>query len=225
MAGLVWNWPTSCAWAARVFVSNKEARVHGRRHCGLPSRYATFELAAAASGGTLRRAVRRGGRPVPTRTWWDPDGSASDTPPAMVLRNDERRRTWRAPFGGVAAADGLAEPVAALALPPAPVGWQGPRVDIALPSFSGATPDCPSLLQYACKLSARVRLLPPARVLAAAGDDDHPEALGALLRGRPLLAIQFGDMRMVVNEPQRVCLGAQEGRRAGRSAGSQALLS
>eukprot|EP00775_Hariotina_reticulata_P007860 gene7860-8056_t len=29
MAGLVWNPPTSCAWAARVYVNNKEARDHG----------------------------------------------------------------------------------------------------------------------------------------------------------------------------------------------------
>ena len=44
MAGLVWNPPTSCAWAARVFVSNREARDHGRRCVGLPSAVAAFVL-------------------------------------------------------------------------------------------------------------------------------------------------------------------------------------
>ncbi|KAK9909374.1 hypothetical protein WJX75_001229 [Coccomyxa subellipsoidea] len=43
LAGLVWNPPSSCAWAARVYVSNWQARNHGRRHCGLPSRMAAFE--------------------------------------------------------------------------------------------------------------------------------------------------------------------------------------
>ncbi|GFH22807.1 uncharacterized protein HaLaN_20323, partial [Haematococcus lacustris] len=42
MAGLVWNAPTSCAWAARVYVNNKEARDHGLQCVGLPSRLATF---------------------------------------------------------------------------------------------------------------------------------------------------------------------------------------
>lgn len=42
MAGLAWNPPTSCAWAARVYVNNKEARNHGLAHVGLPSRLADF---------------------------------------------------------------------------------------------------------------------------------------------------------------------------------------
>ncbi|WJZ81794.1 hypothetical protein VitviT2T_001613 [Vitis vinifera] len=42
IAGIVWNPPTSCAWAARVLVNSDEACVHGRKAVGLPSQVARF---------------------------------------------------------------------------------------------------------------------------------------------------------------------------------------
>ncbi|XP_059316256.1 protein NEOXANTHIN-DEFICIENT 1 isoform X2 [Lycium ferocissimum] len=42
IAGLVWNPPTSCAWAARVLVGSDEACLHGRKVVGLPSQIARF---------------------------------------------------------------------------------------------------------------------------------------------------------------------------------------
>ena len=42
LGGLVWNKPLSCAWASRVYVNNEEARKHGVKTCGLPSRRADF---------------------------------------------------------------------------------------------------------------------------------------------------------------------------------------
>ncbi|KAG5526802.1 hypothetical protein RHGRI_032915 [Rhododendron griersonianum] len=48
IAGIVWNPPTSCAWAARVLVNSDEACVHGRKvgsslmDVGLPSQVARF---------------------------------------------------------------------------------------------------------------------------------------------------------------------------------------
>ena len=47
LGGLVWNPPTSCAWAARVFVNNRDARAHGVKTCGLPSAFAAFDEARA----------------------------------------------------------------------------------------------------------------------------------------------------------------------------------
>eukprot|EP00468_Gymnochlora_sp_CCMP2014_P004804 CAMPEP_0167744218 /NCGR_PEP_ID=MMETSP0110_2-20121227/2463_1 /TAXON_ID=629695 /ORGANISM="Gymnochlora sp., Strain CCMP2014" /LENGTH=316 /DNA_ID=CAMNT_0007628703 /DNA_START=249 /DNA_END=1196 /DNA_ORIENTATION=+ len=44
LAGLVWNPPTSCAWASQVYVSSKCAKKHGERVVGLPENLATFEL-------------------------------------------------------------------------------------------------------------------------------------------------------------------------------------
>ena len=49
LAGLVWQFPSSCAWAARVYVSNADARSHGRRSCGLPSSHARFQPQDGAS--------------------------------------------------------------------------------------------------------------------------------------------------------------------------------
>ncbi|KHG13444.1 hypothetical protein F383_17704 [Gossypium arboreum] len=42
IAGIVWNPPTSCAWAARVLVNSEEACHHGRKEVGLPSQVARF---------------------------------------------------------------------------------------------------------------------------------------------------------------------------------------
>uniref|UniRef100_A0A2P2KSF9 Uncharacterized protein LOC105123089 isoform X2 n=1 Tax=Rhizophora mucronata TaxID=61149 RepID=A0A2P2KSF9_RHIMU len=42
IAGIVWNPPTSCAWAARVLVSDDDACDHGRKNVGLPSQVAKF---------------------------------------------------------------------------------------------------------------------------------------------------------------------------------------
>ena len=49
LGGLVWNPPTSCAWASRVYVDSAEARAHGIRTCGLPSRVAAFREETDAS--------------------------------------------------------------------------------------------------------------------------------------------------------------------------------
>ena len=55
--------------------------------------------------------------------------------------------------------------VCSLALPAPPRGgWRGPRLRLALPSFSGATPEHPGLLRYACQLAARIRVSPAVRV-------------------------------------------------------------
>jgi hypothetical protein len=54
--------------------------------------------------------------------------------------------------------------VCTLALPPAAPSMVGPRIKIALPSFSGRTADCPHLLKYSLDLRANVRLSDAIRV-------------------------------------------------------------
>jgi hypothetical protein len=137
MAGLVWNAPLSCAWAGRVFVSNREARDHGLRSVGLPSRLAAFESAPAPAGGKPRRggpgswwrkgrrgegAASSGGPPPPAAALARLlDGKFTD---AVALRNTERGRR------------GLAAPVATFLLPPLRTeGFLGPRMRLSLPSF------------------------------------------------------------------------------------------
>ncbi|KNA23741.1 hypothetical protein SOVF_021660 isoform A [Spinacia oleracea] len=49
IAGIVWNPPTSCAWASKVLVNSNEACIHGRREVGLPSDVARFTKRLAAN--------------------------------------------------------------------------------------------------------------------------------------------------------------------------------
>lgn len=66
LAGLVWNPPTSCAWAARVYVNSRLARDHGIKSVGLPSRLASFctgEPSSAGPGPSGRGARLR-------LSWW-----------------------------------------------------------------------------------------------------------------------------------------------------------
>ncbi|KAG2433502.1 hypothetical protein HYH02_012620 [Chlamydomonas schloesseri] len=198
MAGLVWNPPTSCAWAARVFVNNREARDHGVHHVGLPSRLGAFSLvpaAAAAAAGPVPATERRGGG----GNWWLPGGKQSAAAPAGVLelRNADTGR-----------GRGLSTPVCLVELPAAQRAL-GPRITLSLPSFSGGTPEVPGLLRYACDLTTNVGLVAPLRVSVpqpARGEEDSPEQLGAVLGGRPLLCIEFAQMEMRVEEPEALVL-------------------
>jgi hypothetical protein len=52
-----------------------------------------------------------------------------------------------------------------------PVGqWRGPHIRLALPSFSGLTPQQPQLLQYACDMRASLRLSAPMTLRLGAAD-------------------------------------------------------
>ncbi|XP_031260966.1 protein NEOXANTHIN-DEFICIENT 1 isoform X3 [Pistacia vera] len=57
IAGIVWNPPTSCAWAARVLVNSDEACDHGRKveYVGLPSQVARFTKRITAVQGQPKR--------------------------------------------------------------------------------------------------------------------------------------------------------------------------
>ncbi len=104
-------------------------------------------------------------------------------------------------------------PICTLQLPAArpPTEFAGPRIRMALPSFSGATPACPQLLKYACDLWTNVRFVAPARVLSTQpvaqqdnskgvnkGDQSSLEELCELLSGKPLLCMAFDNMEVSV---------------------------
>lgn len=55
LAGLVWNAPTSCAWASRVMVNSRAARNHGLKAVGLPSSHV---VTRPGLGRTLTVCVR-----------------------------------------------------------------------------------------------------------------------------------------------------------------------
>ncbi|KAL4438455.1 hypothetical protein ABPG77_000103 [Micractinium sp. CCAP 211/92] len=221
LAGLAWNFPTSCAWAARVYVNNKEARDHGISSVGLPSRLAAFralplpQLAEQVQQPARLRGGGGDGGAAKGTSWWDlphrraargggergaaAPGAGSATA-AVELCNTEpaRGRAGRA-------ARGLAGPVCCLEMPRLKPAW-APKIQMFLPSFSGATPDHPALLKYSLKLTAHIRPLPPARVTFPAdrseAERSSGEVLDAVLGGRPLVCLAFDDMHIEVQPPE-----------------------
>eukprot|EP00887_Chlorella_sp_A99_P008182 scaffold12.g8182.t1 len=97
LAGLAWDFPASAAWAARVFVNSREARDHGIREIGLPSRLAAFRAAPlpslqagrrgqpAAAGAASVTAAAAGGT-APPMTWWD-----SNCPQQLAQQRQQHR--------------------------------------------------------------------------------------------------------------------------------------
>ena len=205
LAGLVWNAPTSCAWAAKVYVNNAAARRHGvqvrakwmlleecltcdRQEVGLPSHVARFTpVASTAPGGAAQ-------------SWW------SEAFKGGSVRVD--------------CFDAKPSDVCCIWLPPAPPAraWRGPRIRMLLPNVrcaapslrtqrsltvlcSGRTPRQPALLRYSLSLMACVRPCAPARVDSGTQAAGAPHALAAVLGGRPLLTLAFEDMRMDVGAP------------------------
>ena len=91
-----------------------------------------------------------------------------------------------------------------------PSTW-APKIQMALPSFSGATPDFPGLLKYSLRLMTKVRFLKPVQVrlpqLRCLEDEKNNgggggEVLDSVLGGRPLLCMAFDDMEMQVQPPE-----------------------
>lgn len=196
LGGLAWNFPTSCAWAARVYVNNKEARDHGITAVGLPSRLARFKSIRADEVS----------QPMTTSTstsWWDGVSKRAlkgrenhSITMAMELENVEKSKKR-----------GLKSPVCRVDMPRAssPHGTAGPKIQLFLPSFSGATPDFPSLCQYSLRLMTKVRFIAPLRVSFPSSDarsNEGDEVLDAVLGGRPLLCMAFDDMFMEVQAPK-----------------------
>lgn len=192
IAGLVWNAPTSCAWAQRVYVGNKAARNHGRKAVGLPSRLASFVQADRPHEQPADPTKARPG------SWWNVPYAAHSghsIDHSIVIHNRERGKR------------GKNGPVAMLLLPCEQRGW-APTIQMKLPSFSGATIHHPGLLQYTCKLNTKVRLLPWRRSggwrIKAVGmyDESDAEDVSIVLRGKPLLCMEFSGMEMLVPSPE-----------------------
>ena len=216
LAGLVWNPPGSCAWAARVYVSNAAAQRHGvkaslaalagaaslvrlttppaRCHAqevGLPSYTATFQEQPAASGASAPKKRSAG------LFWWRGGDSRSGGAAAQ--------QPARAGSGVVRISAGGAH-VCTLTLPAVPASTPpAPHIALTLPSFSGATPAQPGLLRYALALRARVRPCAAAGVSTPTGTAANAtHALAAVLGGCRLLTLAFDAMEMDVGQPQHV---------------------
>eukprot|EP00210_Caulerpa_lentillifera_P000371 g364.t1 len=188
MSGLVWNAPTSCAWAARVYVNNKEARNHGLKHIGLPSRLAQFVVSSPWR---------------PQGNWWQ---SYSPSPGALSVKNVERR-------GWLSKGRGLKSPVCTFLLKTTTNddgdrsrdSKIGPRIKLTLPSFSGCTLEMPKLLKYACHLEMNISMVSPMELSFDTNDySENDELMTEVLQGRKLGAFVFDNMTMSVNPPVEI---------------------
>ncbi|XP_048225954.1 protein NEOXANTHIN-DEFICIENT 1 isoform X2 [Ricinus communis] len=147
IAGIVWNPPTSCAWAARVLVSSDDACDHGRKEVGLPSHVARF---------SKRNATIARQRTSKYNHFLDPFGLGT-----ALSRPDDRMDVQVTEING-ASTTNICNINLATAVPG--IKWMGPAIKMSLPSFSGRTEHNPNLLKYSCNIECRVRAVRPAEI-------------------------------------------------------------
>jgi len=225
-------------------VNNEEAKKHGLRVVGLPSRKARFTRThsnppSPPSPPSLRspwspwspwspRSPRS--TSTPTRDWWGLLGPR-ETSTVHIYNADARGRKPTPPVCSIDMSStqerggerNNGQGYANRILPP--------KIQMFLPSFSGATALCPDILKYSLRLSTRIRFLKPVRVITpnishpnernepndrrkrAAGNrdahvnDDIEAFIGQLvLCGRPLVCMSFEDMTMEVQAPERMAI-------------------
>ncbi|KAM0915517.1 hypothetical protein ACQ4PT_010783 [Festuca glaucescens] len=206
IAGIVWNPPTSCAWAARVLVNSAEACRHGRKEVGLPSHVAKFSQTEASElrnkplakpngflnllgmGSTFYKKESCRGFEISETTGSSTRHLCNISMPATGSHKDNK--------------------------------WIGPAIRMSLPSFSGQTEDHPDLLKYSCKVECRVRPVSPAKIWSSrtakpqecsdgkngsvVAESDAQRQSVLVLLSRPILALEFSSLLMHVDAPKTV---------------------
>ncbi|XP_010549308.1 PREDICTED: protein NEOXANTHIN-DEFICIENT 1 isoform X2 [Tarenaya hassleriana] len=203
IAGIVWNPPTSCAWAARVLVNSHEACDHGRKDVGLPSHVARFSKRITA---------------VPKQQSGKSSGFSD------ILRIGTK---FSDPYNvtdvkvtevdGSALADICNIRVQSTASTSKLGNWMGPSIKMSLPSFSGNTNYNPNLLKYSCHIECRVRPVKPA-IVSMPMEDEAEKLKGhhnqtqdsseseldlsvSVMLSKPIIALQFKCLEMQVEAP------------------------
>ena len=211
LAGLAWNFPTSCAWAARVYVNNDEAKQHGLNVVGLPSRRASFTrtIGGSAAGRATASKSPKSPKSSEASDWWgvlEPH----ETSTLRIHNADARRATIPVCSIDMSSTQVMKEKGRASRAPP-----RIPKIQMFLPSFSGATALCPDILKYSLRLATSVRFLKPMPVVVTtAGNDTGRKKEGDggdieafigqhVLGGRPLVCMSFDSMTMEVEAPER----------------------
>ncbi|XP_057530124.1 protein NEOXANTHIN-DEFICIENT 1 [Amaranthus tricolor] len=214
IAGIVWNPPTSCAWASKVLVNSNEACFHGRREVGLPSHVARFTKRLAADTGRRESRVNR---------FLNMIGFGPATA-GLRFRMDTQVTKITVPTP-------VTEEFSINLLSPAPEEnskmWLGPRIKLSLPSFSGRTEYNPNLLKYSCQMECRVRVIRPLKIFrsspttdigaeeqavenqnssstnqAMEKTKDYRRRLSlSVMLSNPILALEFNCMNMNVENP------------------------
>ncbi|KAL1808778.1 hypothetical protein ACET3Z_025768 [Daucus carota] len=203
IGGIVWNPPTSCAWAARVLVSSNEACLHGRKDVGLPSYVAKFSKQILATPKPKSKF----------NTFLNMIGVGGSTN-CMDIQVSETKDTAAADFCNINLTTGDAVNELNSGK------WMGPTIKMSLPSYSGRTEHNPHLLKYSCQIDCRVKLTSPAKVLGPSAEQNdttqHPDGEHSenkrnlsidVLLSKPILALQFNCLKMVVESPLMVSHG------------------
>ncbi|XP_073303285.1 protein NEOXANTHIN-DEFICIENT 1 isoform X1 [Primulina huaijiensis] len=200
IAGIVWNPPTSCAWAARVLVNSDKACVHGRKDVGLPSQVAKFTKIVTALPGTKKGGFGRFLSKI----------SMKDSPSISKTCIDIQVKEMNNHTAINVCSINLS--AAVMTKPPDDSKkWMGPAIKLSLPSFSGRTEYNPHLLKYCCQIECRLRAVPTARVSGPGPctfdkDNDTNEDLQrnlsiAVMLSKPILALEFNTLKMKVEAP------------------------
>ncbi|CAK7336063.1 unnamed protein product [Dovyalis caffra] len=212
IAGIVWNPPTSCAWAARVLVNSGDACDHGRKEVGLPSQVAKFSKKTTA----LPRQTKS-----KFNGFLDMIGlgtarfSTKDCMDVLVTE-----------INGPSATD-ICNINLTTVVPGVKFNkWKGPAIKMSLPSFSGRTEYNHNLLKYSCNIECRVRAVPAAKVSGPSSPPKHDteesssehglktldrknkELLDerqnlslSVMLSKPILALEFSCLKMQVEAP------------------------
>ncbi|XP_019189345.1 PREDICTED: protein NEOXANTHIN-DEFICIENT 1-like [Ipomoea nil] len=214
LAGIVWNPPTSCAWAARVLVNSDEACMHGRKDVGLPSQVARFSKRmepipkTSNKGNHFLSMIGLSSFPsTPPNDFLDIKVAEIKGPRAMDMCNIN-----------------ILTPARKL---PSKEEWMGPLIKMSLPSFSGRTKHNPNLLKYSCQIECRVRKVAPAKVSGPSTLKAEKESCEcqnqssiieqevapnkrnlsiSVLLSKPILALQFSCLKMKVEAPTVVSM-------------------
>ncbi|CAK9144397.1 unnamed protein product [Ilex paraguariensis] len=153
IAGIVWNPPTSCAWAARVLVNSVEACIHGRKDVGLPSQVARFSKSITAIPRQPESRINGFLNMIGIST------TSCNQKKCMDIQVTEIK--------GLGATDiyNISLTSAGMAVSEQKTRkWMGPAMKMSLPSFSGRTEYNPHLLKYSCQIECRVRATRLAKV-------------------------------------------------------------
>ncbi|KAJ0235458.1 Protein NEOXANTHIN-DEFICIENT 1 [Hirschfeldia incana] len=199
IAGIVWNPPTSCAWAARVLVNSNEACHHGRKEVGLPSQVARFSKKITAV------PKRKGERAFGFLNTFGLGTTLSHPEDLMEVKVSEVDSAASANICNIQIRSDESETKLGK--------WMGPAIKMSLPSFSGNTKYNPNLLKYSCHINCRVRPVSPAVVsdpLEDEADKNHTSQEPfenerrlsvAVMLSKPIIALQFKDLTMQVEAP------------------------
>ncbi|XP_027926780.1 protein NEOXANTHIN-DEFICIENT 1 isoform X2 [Vigna unguiculata] len=198
IAGLVWNRPTSCAWATRVYVNNDDACCHGRKEVGLPSKMARFSktitaLSRQPSGKKSEFLSRIG---IGAKFFSPKDPLNVEVTKIKCVDAEEACNINIS----------LTSPVPSLSF-----GRRlGPRIRMSLPSFSGAT-EVQALKPLKVSESftstndgAEQNLEDHGRSSSLVAENHKTEAQNFstyVMFSKPLLALKFSQMKMQVEAP------------------------